>query len=88
MPVDDEVARLRDHERMAPAATPPRRHDDFCRAADTRELAAPSAATPATTATVRRDGSMRRAAAAIRSRRDLRRNNMGDLPVVWVSVPG
>jgi hypothetical protein len=31
---------------------------------------------------------MRRAAAAIRSRRDLRRNNMGDLPVVWVSVPG
>jgi hypothetical protein len=50
-------------------------------------LAAPSAATPATTATVRCDGSMRRAAAAIRSRRDLRWNNIGDLPVVWVNVP-
>jgi hypothetical protein len=49
-------------------------------------LAAPSAATPATRATVRRDGRMRRAAAAIRSRRDLRWNNIGDLPVVWVSV--
>jgi hypothetical protein len=79
---------MRDHERTAPAATPPTHHDDFCRAADTRALAAPSAATPATTATVRRDGRMRRAAAAIRSRRDLRWNNIGDLPVVWVSVTG
>jgi hypothetical protein len=67
-------------------------HACFCRTDDTPELRAvrpaTTPATPAVLATARRDGRSRRADAAIRSLRDLRRNSIYFLRVERSAAPG